>query len=136
MTSTQLTAFICYREPERAQRWISEVLGFHVVRSFADGGQVLHVEMRRGRAVVCLQHDDRGYDIPAPNGDCVGAGLYVVVEDAAEVGRIHSRALDAGTAVLIAPETTKWGNFRIELLDPEGRQWSVGTYLPGQPDER
>lgn len=92
--------------------------------------------MRRGRAVVCLQFDDRGYDVPVAKGDCVGSGLYVVVEDAAEVGRIHARALRAGTTVLIAPETTVWGNHRVELLDPEGRQWSVGTYLPGQPDDR
>lgn len=28
-----------------------------------------------------------------------------------------------------------WGTFRVELPDPEGRQWSVGTYLPGQPDD-
>lgn len=134
MTTAQLTAFICYRDPERAVRWISEVLGFRVVRSFGDGGRLFHVEMRRGRAVVCVQHDDRGYHVPAPKGDCVGAGLYVVV-DAAEIGPIHSRALDAGTTVLVAPETTVWGNFRTELLDPEGRQWSIGTYSPGQPDE-
>lgn len=52
----------------------------------------------------------------------------------AEVSAIHQRAVAAGTTVLIAPETTPWGNFRVELLDPEGRQWSIGTYLPGQPD--
>lgn len=136
MTSTQLSAYICYRDPEQALRWISDVLGFRVVRSFGDGAQLLHIEMRRGRAVVCLQFDDRGYDVPVAKGDCVGSGLYVVVEDAAEVGRIHARALRAGTTVLIAPETTVWGNHRVELLDPEGRQWSVGTYLPGQPDDR
>lgn len=28
MTTAQLTAFICYRDTERAVRWISEVLGF------------------------------------------------------------------------------------------------------------
>lgn len=135
MTTAHLTAFICYRDPERAVHWIHDVPGFRVVRSFGDGATLSHVEMRRGRAVMCVQHDDRGYDVPAPKGDCVGTGLYVVVEDAAEVGRIHSRALAAGTAVLVAPETTAWGNFRTELLDPEGRQWSVGTYLPGQPDD-
>jgi len=61
------------------------------------------------------------------------SGLYVVV-DADAVNAIHERAVCRGTGVLIAPETTQWGNFRVELLDPEGRQWSIGTYLPGRPD--
>lgn len=133
MTTGQPTAFICYRHPEAAVRWITGVLGFEVVRSFGEGGQLFHVELRRGDAVLCVQHDDRGYDVPAPKGDCVGSGLYVVVDDA-EVTVIHQRAVAAGSTVLVAPETTAWGNFRVELLDPEGRQWSIGTYLPGQPD--
>jgi uncharacterized glyoxalase superfamily protein PhnB len=133
MATGQLTAFICYLHPEAAVRWITGVLGFEVVRSFGEGGQLFHVELRRGDAVVCVQHDDRGYDVPAAKGDCVGSGLYVVVDDA-EVTAIHERAVAAGSTVLIGPETTQWGNFRVELLDPEGRQWSIGTYLPGQPD--
>ncbi|MCT7661386.1 VOC family protein [Mycobacterium deserti] len=133
MTTARLTAFLCYRDPDAMVGWITEVLGFHVVRCFRYGDNLAHAELRCGDAVVCVQADDRGYDIPSVKGDCVGAGLYVVV-DAAEVSAVHERALAAGTRVLIAPETTAWGNFRVELLDPEGRQWSIGTYLPGQPD--
>lgn len=133
MTTARLTAFICYRDPDAMVGWIRDVLGFAVVREFRYDNQLVHAEVRRGDAVVCIQRDDRGYDVPAPKGDCVGSGLYVVV-DADEVTAIHRRAIDCGTTVLIAPETTPWGNFRVELLDPEGRQWSVGSYLPGQPD--
>ncbi|AQA01136.1 glyoxalase [Mycobacterium sp. MS1601] len=133
MTSAQLTAFICYRDPDAAVGWITEVLGFVVVREFRYAGQLVHSELRRADAVVCVQFDDRGYHVPVPIGDCVGSGLYVVVEDA-EVTAIHQRAVSRGTPVLIAPETTAWGNLRTELLDPEGRQWSVGTYLPGLPE--
>jgi len=133
MSSGQLTAFICYRDPDAAVGWIRDVLGFEVVREFRDDGGVLaHAEVRRGDAVVCVQRDDRGYDVPAPRGDCVGSGLYVVVDDA-DVSAIHDRAVGFGSPVLVAPQTTPWGNFRVELLDPEGRQWSIGTYLPGQP---
>lgn len=133
MTSAQLTAFICYRDPEAMVAWITDVLGFDVVRSFRDREHLAHAELRRGDAVVCVQADDRGYDVPAVKGDCVGFGLYVIV-DADAVNAVHQRAVSRGTTVLIAPETTPWGNFRVELLDPEGRQWSIGTYLPGQPD--
>lgn len=131
MATAQLTAFICYRDPDAMAGWIGDVLGFAVVREFRYDGQLVHAELRHGDAVVCIQHDDRGYDVPAVKGDCVGSGLYIVV-DADEVTAIHQRATDCGTTVLIAPTTTAWGNFRTELLDPEGRQWSIGSYLPGQ----
>jgi len=134
MASAHLTAFICYHDPDAMVGWISDVLGFDVVRDFRDGDRLAHAELKRGEAVVCVQRDDRGYDVPAAKGDCVGSGLYVVVDDA-EVTAIHERAVAGGTTVLIAPETTQWGNFRVELLDPEGRQWSIGTYLPGQPGD-
>lgn len=133
MTSAHLTAFICYRDPDAAVGWITGVVGFDVIREFRDGDLLAHAELRRGDAVVCVQRDDRGYAVPPPIGDCVGSGLYVVVDDVA-VADIHSRAVEYGTTVLVAPETTAWGNFRTELLDPEGRQWSIGTYQPGRPD--
>lgn len=131
MTTAHLSAFICYRDPDAAVRWISDVLGFDLVREFRFEGNLTHAELRRGDAVVCVQRDDRGYDVPAPKGDCVGAGMYVVVDEGGIVA-IHQRAVASGSTVLIAPETTAWGNFRTELLDPEGRQWSIGAYHPGQ----
>ena len=133
MSSAHLTAFICYRDPDAAVRWITGVLGFDVVRAFRHEGQLVHAELRRGDAVLCVQHDDRGYGVPVPKGDCVGSGLYAVVDPEA-VSEVHCRAVEYGTRVLVAPETTAWGNFRTELLDPEGRQWSIGTYSPGRPD--
>jgi uncharacterized glyoxalase superfamily protein PhnB len=133
MSTAHLSAFICYRDPEALLRWITGVLGFEVVREFRFDGRLAHAELRLGDAVVCIQRDDRGYTVPTVKGDCVGSGLYVVVPHA-EVSAIHQRAVAQGTTVLVGPETTRWGNFRTELLDPEGRQWSIGTYRPGQPE--
>lgn len=134
MSDAQLTAFVCYRDPDTLAGWVNDVLGFATVREFRSDGHLAHAELRRNDAVVCIQRDDRGYDVPAVKGDCVGSGLYVVV-DAAEVTAIHERAVTYGSTVLIAPETTPWGNFHTELLDPEGRQWSIGTYRPGEPGD-
>lgn len=39
----------------------------------------------------------------------------------------------AGATVVCAPEHTEWGTGRARLLDPEGYQWSVGSYRPGAP---
>jgi uncharacterized glyoxalase superfamily protein PhnB len=134
MSGAHLTAFICYCDPDALVGWITDVLGFETVREFRFGGHLAHAEVRRGDAVVCIQRDDRGYDVPTVKDDCVGSGLYVVVDGDAEVTAIHKRAVARGSTVLIAPAATQWGNFRTELLDPEGRQWSIGTYRPGQPD--
>jgi uncharacterized glyoxalase superfamily protein PhnB len=32
---------------------------------------------------------------------------------------------------VIAPETTEWGTGRARVLDPEGHEWSFGSYEPG-----
>lgn len=132
MTTARLSAFICYRDPDSAVRWITDVLGFELVRDFRNEGDLTHAELKRGDAVVCVQRDDRGYGVPAPKGDCVGAGLYVIL-GRSDIIAIHERAVAHESTVLVAPERTPWGNFRTEVLDPEGRQWSIGTYLPGQP---
>lgn len=134
MPTGHLSAFICYRDPHAAVRWIIDVLGFELVRDFHHEGDITHAELKRGDAVVCVQRDDRGYDVPAPKGDCVGSGLYVILARS-DIIAIHERAVAHGSTVLVAPGTTPWGNFRTELLDPEGRQWSIGTYRPGQPGD-
>jgi uncharacterized glyoxalase superfamily protein PhnB len=33
------------------------------------------------------------------------------------------------------PEDTEWGTRRARLLDPEGGEWSFGSYAPGRPGE-
>ena len=42
-----------------------------------------------------------------------------------------SRALQAGGSSVFAPEKTEWGTERPRVLDPEGYEWSFGTYEPG-----
>ncbi|NAZ74152.1 glyoxalase [Kineococcus sp. T13] len=129
-----LSAFTCYRDPDAAVRWLERVLGFEVVSAYRDeaSGRLEHAELRRGEAVVMVQHDAQGYDVPAVKGGSVGHGLYLAVGEDAAVDELHRRAVEAGAHVLAGPATTEWGNHHVELLDPEGRQWSVGAYVPGR----
>jgi len=48
-----------------------------------------------------------------------------------DVAAIFRAAVDAGATGLLAPETTEWGTERARVLDPEGHEWSFGTYKPG-----
>jgi uncharacterized glyoxalase superfamily protein PhnB len=59
----------------------------------------------------------------------VGQGVYLVVDD---VDAAFARSVDAGASVVFAPEETEWGTRRARVLDPEGYEWSVGTYRPGE----
>ena len=43
----------------------------------------------------------------------------------------YRNATDAGAEGVIEPESTDWGGRRARLLDPQGQEWSVGTYEPG-----
>ena len=55
-------------------------------------------------------------------------GVYVVVED---VDAHHERAVAAGAEIVYPPEATEWGTRRYRALDPEGYEWSFGSYVPG-----
>ena len=136
MAETKLVMWICYREPATMVDWLRRALGFDLVRSFEDEGRdgLIHAELRLGAAVVVVQADHDGYDVPTVKRHSTGRGANLVVENETAVRAIHQRAVATGASSLIAPETTEWGNYRCELLDPEGTQWSIGTYLPGEPD--
>jgi uncharacterized glyoxalase superfamily protein PhnB len=38
----------------------------------------------------------------------------------------------AGATSVFEPEETEWETKRARVLDPEGYEWSFGTYQPGQ----
>ncbi|MEM9614681.1 MAG: VOC family protein [Actinomycetota bacterium] len=56
-------------------------------------------------------------------------GLYLVVDG---VAATYDQALAAGARSVYPPEQTEWGTWRTRLTDPDGHEWTVGTYQPGQ----
>ena len=57
-----------------------------------------------------------------------GQGVYLLVDD---VDAAHRAAVAAGGTSVTEPEDTGWGGRRARVLDPEGLEWSFGTYEPG-----
>ena len=129
--------WICYREPSVMVDWLQRALGFEKIRAFPDEerGGLAHAELRLGDAVIVIQADHDGYDVPRVKNRSTGRGPYLIVESEDDVRRIHETAVAAGGTSLIAPESTQWGNYRCEIIDPEGTQWSIGIYVPGEPGE-
>lgn len=126
--NARLFAYLSYRDPDAAIRWL-EAVGFAVTsRQEDDAGTVQHAELRQGDAVVMLATDTAGYDVPALRGSSTGGGLYLLVDD---VDDLYRRALDAGGSSVFPPEDTEWGSRRARVLDPGGLEWSFGGYEPG-----
>lgn len=126
--ATRLYAYLSYADAPAALDWMQRV-GFDVVRrEDGDGGQVLHAEVRMGEAVLMVASNDADYQRAALIGRSTGQGLYLLVED---VDDFHRRALAAGATAVIEPENTEWGTWRTRVLDPQGQEWSAGTYEPG-----
>lgn len=67
---------------------------------------------------------------PAPKGDTVGQGVYLAAADQRTVDETWAPATAAGTAVVWQAALSEW-NYRFRVRDPEGREWTMGTHVPG-----
>jgi len=126
--NAKLFAYLSYQDAPAALKWMEKV-GFDVVRR-QDGapGQILHAEVRLGDAVLMVASNDAEYQRPALVGRSTGQGLYLLVDD---VDVFYRNAVAAGAITVIEPENTEWGARRARVLDPQGQEWSAGTYEPG-----
>ncbi|RDV43837.1 bleomycin resistance protein [Leifsonia sp. ku-ls] len=121
--------YLSYRDAPGAIAWL-EALGFDVLqRQNGPDGTVVHSELRLADTVVLLASDDAAYAPPALVGASTGVGVYLVTPD---VDGMFARAVAAGATVVFPPEDTEWGSRRARVLDPGGREWSFGSYRPGE----
>lgn len=125
-----IVPYFAYRDAAAAIAFLTDVVGFEALSRY-DGpdGAVMHAELHLGDGVVMLG------SLPADAPDDLRpgpSGTYVVVED---VDAHHARAVENGLeakggTLVHAPEDTPFGTRRYRLLDPEGFEWSFGTYQP------
>lgn len=118
--------YLSYADAPRAIDWLVQ-LGFSVAARQDDDGRVVHCELRLGEAVIMAGSDDAEYTVPALSGLSTGAGVYLVTDD---VDGMFQRAVASGGTPVIEPEDTPWGSRRARVLDPGGREWSFGSYVP------
>jgi len=112
-------------------RFLVEAFGFEEAAVYGEGDQVAHAELRwpLGGGVM-LGSAGPGEDGSRAADDAWpvrpgGAGIYVVTDD---VDALFARAVAAGAAVVREPEETGYGSREFGVRDPEGNQWSFGTY--------
>ncbi len=114
-----IVPYLSYRDPRAAMAFLEAAFGLRVVQAY-DGpdGSLAHAEMAHGNGVVMMGTGDAARGSP---------GLYLVVED---VDAHHARAVAAGASEVYPPEDTEFGTRRWRATDPEGHEWSFGTYAP------
>jgi uncharacterized glyoxalase superfamily protein PhnB len=117
-----LVPYLTFRDGDVSLRFLTAALGFEIAaEQRGDDGTVVHAELRRGDAMVMGGAGD------ATPG--AAPGLYLVTDD---VDGMFARAVEAGATVVHPPEDTEWGTRRARFVDPDGHEWSVGSYQPGQ----
>ena len=115
--------YLGYRDAKAAIDFLERAFGFEKVGGYEDdNGIVQHAELRCGNGFIMMGTD------PEARPPSSGHGVYVVVDD---VDAHHARAVEAGAEVVWAPEDTPFGTRRWRGKDPEGNEWSFGSYAPG-----
>lgn len=120
---------LSYDDAPAAIEFLTSVLGFvanAVYYSDDDKSSVVHAELGwpPGGGIM-LGSAPRLDGWPDIRGR---ASAYCVVESDEAVDAVHARAVAAGARVLREPTDEDYGGRDCVVLDPEGNQWSFGSY--------
>ncbi len=117
--SPGVVPYFSYADPHAAMDFLERAFGMERVQAMdGEDGALLHAEMRHRDGVIMIGTGEAVRGSP---------GVYLVVED---VDAHHARAAEAGAEVVYPPEDTEFGTRRWRARDPEGHEWSFGTYAP------
>ena len=110
-----------YADAPAAIEFLCRAFGFErglVVND--ERGGIRHAQLTIGNSMIMLASADGE---PAASGGCI----YVVID---AVDAHHRRAVEAGAEITRPPEDPDYGGRVYVCLDPEGNQWSFGSYDP------
>ena len=128
MTGPGMIPYLGYQDAHAAMDFLRTAFGFETVAAYdGDDGNLMHGEMRFGNGYVMMgtgRDEQRGDTGKAPT-----RGTYCVVDD---VDAHYEKAKAADARIVYEPEDTEFGTRRYRCMDPEGYEWTFGTYVPGQ----
>lgn len=121
MTGPSIVPYLSYVDAKAAIAFLTAAFGLEPVQAYDDeAGALQHGEMRWQGDLNMLGSVPA--DVPKAS-----PGIYLVVED---VDAHFACAKAAGAEIVYPPEDTAWGTRRYRAKDPEGHEWSFGTYQP------
>jgi uncharacterized glyoxalase superfamily protein PhnB len=118
-----------YKDTRAAIDWLEHAFGFRRMMIHPDEGEVMHAELAFGTGVIMLGSQGEGpltdalASAPKPRYNAP----YVYVED---VDAQHAHAVAAGAEITRELQDTDYGTREFCARDPEGNEWSFGTYRP------
>jgi len=122
MTDTRPNIFpiVHYNDEAAAITWLCDVFGFEDLMTVRDEqGEIVHCELKLGPGVVM------------PSGGNVRWGPYVYLPDA-ELDAHYQHAKAAGAEITRPLTKQDYGGSSYAAKDPEGNEWSFGSYYPGE----
>lgn len=122
MTDTRPNIFpiVHYNDEAAAITWLCDVFGFEDLMTVRDEqGAIVHCELKLGPGVVM------------PSGSNPRWGPYVYLPDA-ELDAHYQRTKAAGAEITRPLTKQDYGGSSYSVKDPEGYEWSFGSYYPGE----
>lgn len=128
VTMTHAIPCLSYKDARGAIQWLVETFGADA-RHVYDGpdNTVSHAEVWFGSSCVMMGSLKENNMPPHKSGE---SAVYIVVSTAAEVDRLHARAVEHDARIVISLRDTDYGSHDFGALDPEGNFWGFGTYAP------
>src|SRR5262245_24352369 len=123
--------YLRYADAEAAVRFLKDAFGFEEHEVFrGPDGCIVHAQLRVGSGMIMLgaakKDDPTGIKTPRElNGTTMG--IYVSVED---VDAHYAQAKKAGAKIALELRDMEYGSREYTARDPEGHDWSFGTYAP------
>lgn len=114
--------------------WMVRALGFETVIVVpGENSSVMHAELRFGDRIVMVSTAGTypGAVSPATAGGTT-AGIAMYLDDA-DLDAHYERAKASGVPILHALAAKEYGGRSYSLRDPEGCEWTVGSYRAGDP---
>ncbi len=121
-SKSRIVPSLLYRDASAAIQWLCQVFGFtrHAVYE-GEGGAIQHAELTMGGGMVML---GSASDEASAEGS---GGICLIVDDA---DAVHAEVLSAGGKITRPLEDKPYGGRAFSCLDPEGKEWHIGTYNP------
>ena len=123
--NTSLVHSLAYVDARAAIEFLTKGLGFEVAAGYADpddDSSVLHAQLDwPGGGGIMFGSASDGY----PTGV---ARAYLVVPADADVDALRDRAMARGATEVRPPTDMDYGGRGSTPADPEGNQWSIGSY--------
>lgn len=125
--NSHIYPILSYADADAAVKFLEEAFGFETVSAHRDDeGLIQHAEMRFGDGMIMFGQSRP--DSIERFGDRTGQGhVYVTVDDP---DAHHDRAKAAGAEITTPLTDQDYGSRDYGANDPEGNQWSFGTYDP------